>query len=171
MPPRRWAAAAVALTIAASRADSAPDSTAPAKSPGAWRGARWAMTVDELLKVFPGEAVRLDPEQKLPDGNVIAAGIEKHVLEGQELRVRFVFTDGKLALVSLRSPPDQYAHPEVYAKLREHLARQLGSPGEETKDDNFVDLRQTRWDRAPSRIDLKYIPGVVVLLYSPLAPK
>ena len=71
--------------------------------------------------------------------------------------------------MSLRTPEKTYAATDVYEKLSDHLAKQLGGPGEETKDDNFVDMRQTRWNVGGTRIDLKYIPGVVVILYSPLS--
>jgi len=143
----------------------------PGAASDAWRGARWGMGVEEVLKAFPGEAVRLPTEQKLDDGNVVSAGIDRFELGGVEFRVRFVFASGRLALVSLRTPPQRPVDAAVYDKLRQHLAAALGGAGEETKDDNFVDMRQTRWDRSPSRIDLKFIPGVVVVLYSPLEAK
>jgi hypothetical protein len=127
------------------------------------------MTVEQLLAAFPGEAVRLEPEERLADGNVVAAGIERWVDAGQPFRVRFIFADGKLALVSLRSPVDQAATAASYEQLRKLLAERLGAAGEETTDDAFIDLRQTRWRAGESRVDLKYIPGVVVVLYSPWA--
>lgn len=138
-------------------------------APGqAWRGARWGMGVEEVLASFPGEASRLPSEVKLEDGHVVSAGIERFDLGGVELRVRFVFSQSRLALVSLRTPPQKPVDAAVYDKLRRHLAEALGGAGEESKDDNFVDMRQTRWERGTTRIDLKYIPGTVVVLYSPI---
>ena len=143
----------------------------PAGSEAAWRSARWGMTVDGVLRAFPGEAFLLDPEQKLQDGNVVAAGIDGFEVDGQVFRVRFIFEGGKLALVSLRTPHDKYVKPETYERLQAHLAGEFGAKGEETRDSNFIDMRQTRWDRAPNRIDLKYVPGTLVVLYSPLAAR
>jgi hypothetical protein len=140
---------------------------APATSATAWRAARWGMTVDEVVAAFPGEASKLDPPQTLADGNVVAVGIEKHLLDGQSLRVRFVFAGGRLALVSLRTPPDAYAQPEAFTRLQERLTAELGPPAAQDADDNLIDLRQTRWVRGGTAVDLKYIPGVVVVLYHP----
>ena len=41
---------------------------------------------------------------------------------------------------------------------------------EDAKDDAFIDMRQTRWNRGSSRADLKYIPGVVALIHYPRPP-
>jgi len=153
----------LASALGAGEAAPAPDR--------AWRSARWGMDVEDVLKAFPGEAARLPTELKLEDGNVVAAGIERYELGGVELRVRFVFSGGKLALVSLGNAPQKPVDAAVYEKLRKHLDGTLGGAGDESKDDAFVDLRQTRWDRGGSRIDLKYVPGTVVVLYSPLAAK
>lgn len=135
---------------------------------GDWRAARWGMTEDDVLRTFPGEAKRLESPQKLADGNVVALGIEKHAIGATEFRVRFVFDPvGKLALVSLRTDPGLYAEPAAFQETRDVLAGQLGLPGANTSDANFVDMRQASWWTARSRIDVKYIPGVVVVLYSP----
>jgi hypothetical protein len=126
------------------------------------------MTQDEVLKAFPGEAARLDPPQKLADGNTVAIGIERHELGATAFRVRFVFDPaGKLALVSLRTPEKSFAGPPVYEATRDVLAGQLGKPRAESSDDNYVDMRQASWWTKRSRIDLKYIDGVVVVLHSP----
>ena len=126
------------------------------------------MTEDEVLKAFPGEATRLAKPEKLKDGNVIAIGIERHALGSTDFRVRFLFDPaGKLALVSLRTDPRTYAGPEAFEATRKILADALGAPGAASSDDNFIDMRQTSWWTARSRIDAKYIPGVVVVLHSP----
>jgi len=136
----------------------------------AWRAARWGMTPAEVLAAFPKEARLLSPEVQLVDGNVIAAAIDGFPFEGLNFDVRFIFTGGKLSLVSLRTPQKQPVDADAYARLREALVKKWGAPLEETKDDNFIDMRQTRWNRGSSRADLKYIPGVVVLLYYPRPP-
>jgi hypothetical protein len=133
----------------------------------AWGAARWGMSVDEVLRAFPGEAVKLDPEERLSDGNVVAVGIERRAVAGQAFRVRFVFEKGQLALVSLRTLPQGYAEPEVYERMEAHLSETLGPPVARDRDDNFIDLRQTRWRLPDAGVDLKYIPGVVVVLYHP----
>jgi hypothetical protein len=141
---------------------------APAPAPGsAWRGARWGMSVAEVLAAFPGEATRLDPEEKLSDGRVVAVGIERHVLAGQAFRVRFVFAAGKLELVSLRTPASTYAQPALFEEVQAQLAAALGTPDQQDRDDNFIDLRQARWLAPGLGVDVKYIPGVVVVLYHP----
>jgi len=142
----------------------------PVAEVGAWRAARFGMTPDEVLAAFPKEAVRVSPEVTLADGNVIAAAIDGFVFEGLNFDVRFIFTKGKLSLVSLRTPQKQPVDAEAYARLRDALVKSWGPPLEETKDDNFVDMRQTRWNRGPDRADLKYIPGVVVLIHYPRPP-
>jgi hypothetical protein len=123
------------------------------------------MTVEEVLRAFPGEARRLDPAERLADGNVVAAAIERFEVASTSFRVRFVFEGGKLALVSLRTPPDEYAAPEAFERLERHLAATFGAAGEVSRDDSFIDLRQTRWKLARGAVDLKYIPGVLVILH------
>lgn len=173
----------LALACAAQRANApapppgdAPTVAAAAASPASppapdtgegWRGARWGMTVDEVLKAFPGEAVRIDPEMRLADGTVVAAGIDAHQVASRPFRVRFVFQDGKLSLVSLRTPPDSYAGHEVFAEVEKALAARYGPPMESASDAELIDLRQTRWSAGTSGVDLKYIPGVVAIVHYP----
>jgi hypothetical protein len=170
--PRFSAACFLALSLSLARAEGAapPEKAAsPIASPedgnGEWRASRWGMTAEEVLRAFPGEARRLDPQEKLLDGNVVAVGIEHHELAWQDFRVRFVFENGKLALVSLRTPPDAYAKPEVFERVRAHLDEAFGRKGEYTSDENFIDMRQVRWRLPRGSVDLKFIPGVVVILY------
>lgn len=145
-------------------------SPALAAEPGAtsgWRTARFGMTPGEVLAAFPKEAVRISPEVKLADGNTIAVGIDGFAFEGLTFDVRFVFTGGKLALVSLRTPAKKPVDAEAYTRLRDALVKSWGAPLEETTDDAFIDMRQARWDRGPDRADLKYIPGVVAVVHYP----
>jgi len=135
-----------------------------------WRSARWGMSVAEVLAAFPGEAVRLEPEQRLADGNTVAVEIAVHEVAGEPLRVRFLFAGGGLVLVSLRTPADRYAKPEAYAAVRAALAATFGWTGAEAKDDSLVDLRQTRWRLGRSAVDLRYIPGVVSVVWFPWPP-
>jgi len=171
--------AALCLALAAAPALAAETARAPAAASavrgdpahfdraGHWRAARWGMTLAQILTAFAGEARALDRPVKLQDGNLVAAAIPAYDLEDQAFVVRFVFAKDALALVSLRTPEDRYAKPEVYEKMARWLDGRFGKKGEEGKDDNFVDLRQTRWRLPESQVDLKYIPGVVVILYSP----
>jgi hypothetical protein len=162
--PLRIPCTALALLLA---------TTALAQDPvpsGGWRGARFGMTPAEVVAALPGEAVLLSPEVKLADGNAVAVGIDGMAWEGLTFDVRFVFAKGRLALVSLRTPQKKYVDAEAYVKLRDALTSQWGPPLEETKDDAFVDLRQTRWNRGPDRADLKYVPGVVALVHYPRPP-
>ena len=137
---------------------------------GLWRSARWGMTVEELLAAFPGEARRLDPEIRLADGDVVAAGIDAHSVAGHPLVVRFVFTAGGLSIVSLRTPRESYAGDRVYRDLQAHLKGRLGAPTYQVVEKPFVEQRQTRWAMARGVVDLKAIPGTVVLMYSAPAP-
>ncbi len=160
------ACASAALATAAAVAAEHPSQ--PAAGDGDWRAARWGMTADEVLGAFPGEAKRLEPAPKLKDGNTVAVGIDRHAIGATEFRVRFVFDPaGKLALVSLRTDPKTYAKPEAFLAARKTLVDRLGPPGAESSDANYVDLRQVSWWTARDRIDLKYVDGVVVVLYSP----
>jgi hypothetical protein len=157
--------ACLATLAVGGRSRAAPPS---ALADGDWRAARWGMTEDEVLKAFAGEAVRLEKRETLADGNVVALGIEKQTIRGTEFRVRFVFDPaGKLALVSLRTPPQKYATPEVFAATREALSERLGPPAASSSDDNFIDMRQASWWTARSRVDAKFIPGVVAVIYAP----
>jgi hypothetical protein len=128
------------------------------------------MTPEEVLAAFPKEAFRLSPEVTLADGNVVAVGIDGFAFEGLTFDVRFIFTKGKLSLVSLRTPQKQPVEAEAYARLRDALVKKWGPPMEDAEDDNFVDMRQARWNRGPDRADLKFIPGVVVLIHYPRPP-
>ena len=112
--PKRFA---LALLVAAGASAPPGSAEAPAatvdaamppaarRSPDeAWRGTRWGMTVDEIQKALPGETFKVTPEVKLADGTVIAAGIDGFAFEELTFDVRFLFTGGKLSLVSLRTP-------------------------------------------------------------------
>lgn len=159
---RRFAIGCAALGVAVAA------SAAPDPEDGGWRGARWGMTEEEVLAAFPGEARRLEKPQKLADGNTVGIGIDRHVVGGTELRVRFVFDPGgKLALVSLRTDAGTYAPVAAFEATRDALAARLGPPAATSADANYVDMRQASWWTAQSRVDVKYIPGVVVVLYSP----
>ena len=136
-------------------------------TPAGWRSARFGMTPDEVLAAFPGEAVRISPEVKLADGNTIPVGIDGYAFEGLTFDVRFIFERGRLALVSLRTPAKKPVDADAYTRLRDALVKAWGPPLDETKDDAFIDMRQTRWNRGPDRADLKYIPGVVAILHYP----
>lgn len=155
-----------ALLLSALLASSPALAAEPGPTPG-WRAARFGMTPDEVLAAFPGEAVRISPEVKLADGNTIPVGIDGFAFEGLTFDVRFVFTGGKLTLVSLRTPPKKPVDAEAYTRLHGALAKRWGPPLEDTKDDAFIDMRQARWNRGPDRADLKYIPGVVALVFYP----
>jgi len=125
------------------------------------------MTPDQVLAALPGRASRLSPPVDLPDGNVVAVGIDSLGADGVDWQVRFLFTAGKLSLVSLRTPPKKAVEVDAYVKLRDALEKRWGPPLEETTAKDFIDMRQTRWSRGGSRVDLKYIPGVVALLFYP----
>ena len=157
----------VVAAVLALASPGAPASAAEPAPTGGWRGARFGMTPDEVLAAFPKEATRISPEVKLADGNTIGVGIDGFAFEGLTFDVRFIFAGGKLALVSLRAPQKKYVDADGYARLREALVKQWGAPLEDTQDDSFIDMRQTRWNRGPDRADLKYIPGVVAMIFYP----
>ncbi len=136
-------------------------------APPAWRAARWGMTPAEVVAAFPGEASLLSPPVTLPDGNVVSAGIDGYAWEGLKVNVRFVFTEGRLALVSLRTEQSRYVDAETFVALCDRLRKEWGAPLEESKDDAFVDMRQVRWTRGPDRVDVKYIPGVIAVVHYP----
>jgi hypothetical protein len=171
---------AAALGAARPRPAAAGDAARPAPAPAtapapaaddapgtAWRAARWGMSPQQVVTAFPGEAYLVQPEVRLPDGNTVSAGIDGLAWEGLTVNVRFVFEGGKLALVSLRTPQNQYVEAATYDRLRKALSERWGDPLESTADSQFIDLRQTRWDRGGIRSDLKYIPGVVAVVHYP----
>lgn len=146
-------------------------SPARAEQGGDWRSARWGMTVEEVVKAFPGDASRIEPPEKLKDGGVVAVRLRDEVVRGTPFRVRLVFDGGgKLAAVSLRTDPKAWFGPEVFEATRKDVAERLGDPGVSSSDDAFIDMRQVTWRTKRTRVDVKYIPGVVVVLYTPAAP-
>ncbi|HQR30669.1 MAG TPA: hypothetical protein PLL32_09670, partial [Anaeromyxobacteraceae bacterium] len=102
------------------------------------------MTPAEVVAAFPGEAALQTPPIELPDGHVIGAGIDGYAWEGLKVNVRFLFSDGRLALVSLRTEQNRFVDAETYVALCDRLRAQWGAPLEESKDDAFVDMRQVR---------------------------
>lgn len=153
-------AALVALLVAA-------PSAGPLPGPEGWRGARFGMTPDEVLAALPGEATRISPAVTLADGNSIEVGVDGTDFEGLLVDVRFVFTAGRLALVSLRTPQRKPVDADAYVRVRDALSRRWGAPVEDARDDTFIDLRQARWNRGAIRTDLKYIPGVLAVVVYP----
>lgn len=131
-----------------------------------WQRLRWGMTVDEVLAAVPG-SVRIEPAPRLADGNVVAVGLDRLEVATAAFRVRFIFEGPGLALVSLRTAPDRYADGAAFDAVARHLEASWGAPSEVTRDADLVELRQTRWQLGRSTVDLKYIPGVVVILYHP----
>ena len=133
----------------------------------AWRAARWGMTVDEVLKAFPGQTKAIQPEQRLADGKVVAVGIERVELLGLAFRAHFLFEAGKLALVSLKTLPARAAQGSDYEALRARLAAETGQAGEERPLDATVDYREVRFSAGVSAVDVKFLQGALVLLYHP----
>jgi hypothetical protein len=161
-------------TAAAPAATAPPAPSAPAAAAerlldatAAWRAARWGMTVDEVLKAFPGQARPLQPEQRLADGKVIAAGIDRVEVGGVACRVHFLFEGGRLALVSLKSLPVKAAQGSDYEALKARLAAETGQAGEERPLDATVDYREVRFSAGVSAVDVKFLQGALVLLYHP----
>jgi len=141
--------------------------TDPADPSGEWRGARWGMTIDEVLKAFPGEARPMQPRLDLADGAVVAVEIPGVDLAGQPMDARFVFAGGKLAIVSLRSPQRSHVPADTYQKLAGHLAARFGGPGEPMTEGMVGEMRQTTWRLPRGVAELKHVQGVLVLQYHP----
>lgn len=145
---------------------------ASAADPGDWRTLRWGMSPDEVVAALPKEAQKLESQVKLADGNVIAADAKDAQLAGYTFTVAFVFDPAlKLTIVSLKSAPGRALKPEDFDKVRKAVAEQQGGAGELSKDDNFIDLRQETWRTKRTRVDVKYVPGVVVVMYSAAQPE
>jgi len=172
-------AAPLCLLLAAGAAPAAAAAPAPASaSPAApterlldpaaaWRGARWGMSVDEVLKAFPGTARRLQPEQKLADGKVVAVELQGIDAGGLTYRAHFLFEGGGLALVSLKSLPSRPAEVRDYEALKARLAQESGQPGQERQQDLTVDYREIRFTAGGTAVDVKFLQGTLVLLYHP----
>lgn len=156
--------AVLALAVAAS--GEPPAIPAPVDGSPGWERLRWGAKVEEVLAALPGSA-RLDPPLRLADGNRVAVGIDRLELASTAFRVRFVFDGAGLALVSLRTPPDRYVAGAAFDALARHLEARWGPPARSARDDQLVEMRQTRWRLAGCTVDLEYIPGVVVILYHP----
>ncbi len=157
---------AVLALAAAAQAGETASIPAPVDGAPGWQRLRWGMTVDEVLAAVPG-SVRTEPAVRLADGNAIGAGLDRVEVAAAAFRVRFIFEGPGLALVSLRTAPDRYADGAAFDAVARHLEARWGAPSEATRDAELVELRQTRWQLGRSTVDLKYIPGVVVILYHP----
>jgi hypothetical protein len=170
-PPAKGATARAAEAPTAKPSTAAaPAARAAPGTPGALVGlaaVRFGMTEDEVLRAAPVVARKLDPPEKLADGRVVAVGIESHQLEGLELRARFVFEGGRLDLVSLKSLPTRNDKVADYERLRDRLTARLAVDGTEARDDSATDYRHTRWQRPEATVDLKFIPGTIVVQVSP----
>jgi hypothetical protein len=129
------------------------------------------MTEEEVLAALAGKATRLARPERLADGSVVSLRMDDEVIRGTAFRVRLVF-DGarRLAAVSLRTDPWRYSGPGVFDATREAVGEELGPPAETSADDELVDMRQATWRRGGTRVDVKYIPGVVVVLRTPARP-
>jgi hypothetical protein len=150
----------LALTLALPRAFVA--------EPGDWRAARWGMTEDEVVRALAGTAKKLPEPVKLADGNVIALEASDELVGGFAFQVRLVFdASGKLALVSLKSDPARSLRADAFEAVRKAVTEKLGRAGVYSSDDNFIDMRQETWRTPRTRVDVKYIPGSVVVMYSP----
>jgi hypothetical protein len=141
---------------------------ASASEPGDWRAARWGMTEDEVLRALAGTVKKLPEPVKLADGNVIAMEAPDEEVGGFSFHVRLVFDGaGKLALVSLKSDPGRNLRADAFDSIRKAMAEKLGRAGVYSSDENFIDMRQETWRMARTRVDVKFIPGTVVVMYSP----
>jgi len=138
-----------------------------ALGPSVWPALRWAMSEGQVLKALPGKVRRLEQPETLADGRVVSLELERHAVAGVDFRVRFVFEQGRLGLVSLKTLAGQPATGADYDRLRKHLSDACRSPGSERRDDSTTDLREARWDPPGQRVDLKFIPGTLVIQYSP----
>lgn len=176
--PASLLAAPLCLLLSAAPAAPAPAPAAAAASApaagerlldatAAWRAARWGMTVDEVLRAFPGQAKRLDPALALADGKQVAVEIASVTQGGLDHRAHFLFEGGKLALVSLKSLPARPAAGSDYDAVKAALARDAGQAGEERPVELTVDYREVRFTAGVTSVDVKFLQGTLVLLYHP----
>lgn len=160
---------AAAGTPAAPAASAAPAAAADRllEPAAAWRAARWGMTEAQVLQAFPGQAKRLAQPQKLADGKVVAVELQPVAVGPLTFRAHFLFEEGKLALVSLKSLPGTLAEGSDYEALRARLAAESGTPGQERPQDGTVDYREIRFAAGGTAVDLKFLQGTLVLLFHP----
>lgn len=155
------------LLAAAPAAPPAPEATPLLLATAAFRSAGWGMSVDEVVKAFPGQARRVDPPQRLADGKEIAAAIDAVAIGGLSFRAHFLFEGGKLALVSLKTPSTRAAALADFDALRARLARETGQPGEDRPLEATFQYREARFTAGATAVDLKFLQGALVLLYHP----
>lgn len=160
----------LAVLVLLAAATAGPAIPAPGDGSPGWERLRWGMTAEEVLAALPGSAP-LDPPLRLADGNLVAVGIDRLEVASTAFRLRFVFDGQGLALVSLRTPPGRYAPGSAFDAVARHLQARWGPPAQATRDDQLVEMRQTRWRLESCTVDLEYIPGVVVILYHPAAAR
>ncbi len=164
--PSRKRATPVALALALGLAG--PTLADPAD----WRAARWGMTREEVLAAMPGDATALPEPVKLADGNAVVLEARPETIAGIPFEVALVFDGaGRLTLVSLRSARDRSVRPADYDAVRREVAERMGRAGILSSDANFIDMRQETWKTPRTRVDVKYIPGTVVVMYSAFQPE
>ncbi len=171
MLPTLLAAPLCLLLAAAPAPAAAPAAEGPVlpllSATAAFRGAGWGMTVDEVVKAFPGQARRLDPPQRLADGKSIEVAVEPLDIGGLAYRAHFLFEGGKLALVSLKTPAAKAATLADFDALKARLARETGTAGEDRPLDATFQYREVRFTAGATAVDVKFLQGALVLLYHP----
>ena len=93
---------------------------------------KWGTTDEDLLRSFPGGAIRLDKEEtfKNPPGYA-SVGINNFEIGRQIYRVRFVMDPSERRLMSVVLHLDEQNHPAaetVFANLEQTLVEKYGPP-------------------------------------------
>jgi hypothetical protein len=126
-----------------------------------WRGAKWGMSVADVLAAFKGEAEKLSKEEGWKDG-VCLVKIPKLELAGEPFDVNFVFEKDKQVLkqvVLLAS--ETVSSPELtFVPLEQKLTEKYGKPdfsnNEISGSDKSVITKKRSWKKGKTRIELRF---------------
>jgi len=120
-----------------------------------WRGARWGMTEDQILKAFEGEAVRLE-EVQIYHRRYASIGIKDFEISGHKFYVHFLMDNKEKTLrqVNIRAKEETLGGIKVVFKsLEQLLVEKYGKPSFENEEE---DSGKIVWKFPSTVIELTY---------------
>jgi hypothetical protein len=123
-----------------------------------WRGAKWGMTEDEVMKAFPDEARRMPKAEAIAAGGFATIRLERVMFLESPFSARFIMdqaTNGRLNAVSFRMDKSEKFLGPVFNRLEQSLTEKYGKPIYRHDDANKEGLDELRqWKKGTTRIEL-----------------
>ena len=131
--------------------------------PGGWQQAKWGMGEEGLLRVFKGQAVRLEgviplPQRKFIDVGTAEIGIPELVIGQSGYRVLFLI-DRKSGLYRVMIQPiqSQETHQVQFDDLLGRLVQKYGPPFRSDASDRSLISLTAQWTFPRTIIRLTYV--------------